>query len=85
MPVFQYEAMNAQGKMVRDEIEARDENDATSRIRDLNLFPTRITEKKQKKTTQAQGPAATDPTRGAHRLWGDQAHRRGIPRPRTAS
>jgi type IV pilus assembly protein PilC len=52
MPIFQYEAMNAQGKMVRDEVEARDENDATTKLHDLKLYPVRI---KQKSVRRAGG------------------------------
>lgn len=35
MAVFQYEALNGQGRVVKDEIEARDEDDAARKIRDL--------------------------------------------------
>lgn len=52
MAVFQYEAMNAQGKMVRDEIEARDENDATSKLHDLKLYPVKIKQKAARKAAE---------------------------------
>lgn len=55
MPVFQYEAMNSQGKAVKDEIEARNTDEAIAKIRAMNLFPTKVKEKAGKKTT---GPGA---------------------------
>jgi len=45
MPTFQYEAMNSEGKTVRAEVQARNTDDAIQKIRDLNLFPTRVKEK----------------------------------------
>ena len=45
MPTFQYEAMNAQGQEVKDEIEALSSEEAISRIRNLGYFPTKIREK----------------------------------------
>ncbi len=45
MPTFQYEAMNAQGQEVKDEIEALSAEEAISKIRALNYFPTKIREK----------------------------------------
>jgi type IV pilus assembly protein PilC len=53
MPVFEYEAMNAEGKPVVDTIEARSTDEAISKVRALNLFPTRVTERKA-----AKGPGA---------------------------
>ena len=44
MPTFQYEAMNSAGKTVRAEVQARNTDDAIQKIRDLNLFPTRVKE-----------------------------------------
>jgi len=48
MPNFQYEAMNSEGKAVRDTLVARDTDDAITKIRALNLFPTRVKEIVQK-------------------------------------
>jgi type IV pilus assembly protein PilC len=45
MPVYQYEAMNAQGQEVRDEIEAANQEEAVQKIRAQNYFPTNIREK----------------------------------------
>jgi len=45
MPTFQYEAMNNEGKTVRAEVQARNTDEAIQKIRDLNLFPTRVKEK----------------------------------------
>jgi len=46
MPTFEYEAMNAQGKAIVGEIDARNTDEAISRIREMTLFPTRVTESK---------------------------------------
>lgn len=46
MPLFEYEAMNAEGKAVVDQIEARNKDEAIARIRETSLFPTRVTEAK---------------------------------------
>jgi type IV pilus assembly protein PilC len=45
MPTFEYEAMNAEGKAVVDQIDARNTDEAIAKIRQMNLFPTRVTEK----------------------------------------
>jgi len=46
MPTFEYEAMNTQGKAIVGQLDARNTDEAISRIREMNLFPTRVTEKK---------------------------------------
>jgi len=46
MPVYEYEAMNAEGKAVTDTLEARNTDEAIARIREMNLFPTRVIERK---------------------------------------
>ena len=45
MPTFQFEAMNAQGQEVKDEIDALSSEEAISKIRNLGYFPTKIREK----------------------------------------
>ncbi|MBN2209879.1 MAG: type II secretion system F family protein [Sedimentisphaerales bacterium] len=45
MPTYQYEAMNAQGQEVKDEIDALSTEEAISKIRNLGYFPTKIREK----------------------------------------
>jgi type IV pilus assembly protein PilC len=42
MPVFQYEALDAQGKEVKDELEALTSKEAVSKIRNLGYFPTKV-------------------------------------------
>jgi len=46
MPTFEYEAMNAEGKAIVDQIDARNQDEAIAKIRQMALFPTRVTEKK---------------------------------------
>jgi type IV pilus assembly protein PilC len=45
MATYQFEAMNAQGQEVRDEIEAASQEEAVQKIRAMNFFPTNIREK----------------------------------------
>jgi len=45
MPAFEYEAMNSEGKVVTAEVQARNTDEAIAKIRELNLFPTRVKEK----------------------------------------
>ena len=48
MPVFQFEAMNSQGQVVKDEVDAASTEEAIQKIRARKLFPTSIKEKKGK-------------------------------------
>jgi len=45
MPVFQYEALDAQGQEVKDEIEALSSKEAISKIRNMGYFPTKVRSK----------------------------------------
>jgi len=60
MPVFQYEALDAQGKEVKDELEALTSKEAISKIRNLGYFPTKVKSKgglgKKTKRTEAAKP-----------------------------
>ncbi len=56
MPLFQYEAMNAAGQEVKDEIEAISAEDAITRIRQQGYFPTKVKQKGGAK--KGGGPAA---------------------------
>jgi type IV pilus assembly protein PilC len=49
MPTFQFEAMDASGQEVRDEIEAPSEDEAQQTIRQMGYFVTKISVKKPKK------------------------------------
>jgi hypothetical protein len=42
MPVFKYEALDAQGVAIKDEIEALSQKEAVSKIRNLGYFPTKV-------------------------------------------
>lgn len=42
MPIFQYEALDAQGSEVKSEIEALSSKEAISKIRNKGLFPTKV-------------------------------------------
>ena len=54
MPVFKFEALNAQGQEIRDEIDAPSKEEAVSRIRGKGYFPTRVHEKVDKKKVSAK-------------------------------
>lgn len=58
MPVFKFEAMNAQGEAVKDEVEAANSEEAIQKIRAKNLFPTNVAEKAAKKAKKGK-PGAT--------------------------
>ncbi len=45
MPVYQYEAMTAQGQEIKDEIEASSQEEAVQKIRAKNYYPTQIRER----------------------------------------
>jgi type IV pilus assembly protein PilC len=45
MPVYSFEAMDGAGKVVRQEIEAANRDEAISRIRSMGYFPTKVKEK----------------------------------------
>ncbi|MDG2220248.1 MAG: type II secretion system F family protein [Rubripirellula sp.] len=47
MPVYQFEAMDATGEEIRDEIDASNEEEAQTTIRQMGYFVTKISEKKQ--------------------------------------
>lgn len=55
MPKFQYEAMDAQGKEVKDEVEAPNSEEAVAKIRAQGYFPTKVKQKGGQKKSAA-GP-----------------------------
>lgn len=55
MPKFQYEAMNAAGQEVRDEVDAPTSEDAIAKIRSLGYFPTKVRQKGGAKKAAAPG------------------------------
>ena len=63
MPVFKYDALDARGKEVRDEIEALSNKEAISKIRKKGLIPTKVRSKGAAKKVKAA--AAPKRRRGA--------------------
>ena len=64
MPVFVYEAMNASGQEVKEEIDASTSQEAISKIRAKGYFPTKVREKAagaKKKSSSKGGKAAAEP------------------------
>ena len=57
MAVYRYEAMNAQGQSIKNEIEATSEEDAIEKIRAQKLFPTTVKQKVARRGTTALGGA----------------------------
>ena len=57
MPMFKYEALDAQGKEVKAEIEALSSKEAISKIRNKGLFPTKVRAKNEAKTVKAKTSA----------------------------
>jgi len=58
MPTFQYEAMNASGQEVKDEVEAVSSEEAITKIRNLGYFPTKVRQKGGAKKRAAPGAPA---------------------------
>ena len=60
MAIFKYEALNAAGQEVKDEVEAPSKEDAVSKVRALGYFPTKVVEKADRKQMAATkaGPGA---------------------------
>jgi type IV pilus assembly protein PilC len=42
MPLFKYEALDSQGVMIKDEVEALSQKEAISKIQNMGYFPTRV-------------------------------------------
>ena len=57
MPKFSYVAMDAQGKETKGTLEVTSQNEAIGRIKDMNLFPTKIVEVDKEKPDK-KGKAA---------------------------
>ncbi len=53
MPIFAYEALDSQGKVVRGEIEAASSEEAQAKIRSKSYFPTNVKEKAAKRQRAA--------------------------------
>ena len=62
MPTYLFEAMDARGQSIRDEIEAPNEDKAQETIRQMGYFVTKIAEKKSRKA--AADKAASGRKRG---------------------
>ncbi len=55
MPTYQFEAMDAKGQEIRDVVEAENEDEAQTYIRDMGYFVTKIHVKKGRKAAQKKG------------------------------
>jgi type IV pilus assembly protein PilC len=65
MPVFHYEALDANGKEVKSDIEALSSKEAISKIRNQGLFPTKVRAKGGARKVQAATAARAPKRRGA--------------------
>jgi len=63
MPMFKYEALDAQGVGVKDEVEALNQKEAVSKIRNMGYFPTKVEQAGVKR--KAKAVAAPRKRRGA--------------------
>lgn len=63
MPTYVYQAMNASGQEVKDEIEASTQDEAIAKIRNKGQFATKIREKAAKKRVMKKDAPAAAPTR----------------------
>jgi type IV pilus assembly protein PilC len=70
MAVFTYEALNASGQEVKDQVEAPTKEEAVAKVRSLGYFPTRIVEKGgKKKRAVAKGGGSKKKAAGAGFGW----------------
>ena len=65
MPVFKYEALDAQGVAIKDEIEALSQKEAVSKIRNMGYFPTKVNARGAAKKPAAKAAARPKKRRGA--------------------
>ncbi|MHC4642217.1 MAG: type II secretion system F family protein, partial [Planctomycetota bacterium] len=65
MPVFKYEALDAQGVAIKDEIEALSQKEAVSKIRNMGYFPTKVHTRGAAKKQIAKAVAGPKKRRGA--------------------
>ena len=65
MPVFKYEALDAQGVAIKDEIEALSQKEAVSKIRNMGYFPTKVHTRGGAKKPAARAAARPKKRRGA--------------------
>ncbi len=65
MPVFQYEALDAQGNEVKNEIEALSNKEAISKIRNLGYFPTKVRSRGSLRQAAAKAVGQSRKKRGA--------------------
>ena len=63
MPTYVYQAMNASGQEVKDEVEATTQDEAIAKIRNKGQFATKIREKAAKKRVARKDATTTTPTR----------------------
>jgi type IV pilus assembly protein PilC len=57
MPVFQYQALNANGQEVQGEVEATSSSEAINKIRELQYYPTSVKEKAARRRAAAAAGA----------------------------
>src|SRR5258708_7884634 len=60
MPTYAYEAMNASGQEVKDQIEAGSSEEAIAKIRSRGQYPTKVREQAAKKRVQKKKGAAAE-------------------------
>ena len=63
MPTYQFEAMDAKGQEIRDVVEAENEDEAQTYIRDMGYFVTKIHVKKSRKSEEKKGLQKTQSER----------------------
>lgn len=61
MPKFSYVAMDSRGKETKGTLEVASQNEAIARVKDMNLFPTKIVEEKaREKSAKFKAHAAVE-------------------------
>jgi len=70
MPVYTFDAMDSQGQTIRDEIEARSEQDAAEKIRKRGLFPTSVQSKSGRGGAAVATPLAAKKSKSGFYIGG---------------
>ncbi len=67
MPKFSYVAMDAKGKETKGTLEVANQNEAIARVKEMQLFPTKIVEVEKEKPAKGKGRAAAPASKGARK------------------
>src|SRR5476649_2788392 len=68
MPKFSYTAVDARGKQANGFVDANDQNDAITQIRQLGFYPQRLDEAREEQVASADGTPAKKRKKGGAKV-----------------